>query len=72
MLHQSFLIAIHSHRSKHLLISNAPKLPSKRFTITPKVILDAKLIVIAVGTQKGEILAKCFEAPSNVKELLFV
>ena len=51
-------------------VSNAPKHPSKRFTITPKVILDAKnLIVMAVGTQKGEILAKCFENPSNVKEL---
>jgi len=49
---------------------SAPKLPSKRFTITPKVLKSAKkIIVLACGTEKGKVLAKALKQPKNAQEL---
>lgn len=45
-------------------ISNSPKLPRKRFTITPKIILNAKnVLVMAAGKKKGKILAEALKSP---------
>ena len=51
-------------------ISDAPKFPSDRLTITPKVLNQAKnIIVFAIGAKKGKILAKGLSDPSNFREL---
>ena len=51
-------------------ISDAPKFPAERLTITPKVITQAKnVIVFATGTEKGKILAKSLNDPFNFHEL---
>jgi len=48
----------------------APKSPSCRLTITPKVIKSAKSIfVLAVGEKKGEILGEALNNPHNIFEL---
>jgi len=51
-------------------VLNASKLPSKRITITPPVIVSAKnVIVMAAGREKGKILAQALKDPLVVSEL---
>jgi len=53
-----------------IAINNSPKLPSKRITITQKVIKSAKnIIVMAVGEIKGNVLAEALHIPSNIEEM---
>lgn len=55
---------------KVVYIHDAPKLPSKRITITPSVIHAAKqVIVMAAGAEKGRVLAKALEEPDNIAQL---
>jgi 6-phosphogluconolactonase len=47
-----------------------PTPPSKRLTITPRVIKSAKkIVVMAAGNEKGRVLAKALEEPDNIMEL---
>lgn len=56
--------------AKVVYISDSPKSPSERITITPRVILNAKhVIVMAVGNEKGRILAKALSKPQDIDEL---
>ena len=51
-------------------ISDAPKFPAERLTITPKVLTQAKnVIVFATGAEKGRVLAKSLNDPFNFGEL---
>ena len=53
-----------------IAIEDSPKSPSKRITITKKVIKTAKNIVLmAEGEAKGEVLAKALLDPENINEL---
>jgi len=53
-----------------IAIEDSPKPPSKRITITKKVIKTAKNIVLmAEGEAKGEVLAKALLDPENINEL---
>jgi len=55
---------------KMAYISDSPKSPSERITITPNVIINAKhVIVMAVGHSKGHILAEALSAPEDINEL---
>ncbi len=48
----------------------AKKQPSHRITITPKILKSAKtIIVMALGAEKGRVLAQALEAPKQVSEL---
>lgn len=50
--------------------SNAPKMPPKRITITPRVVRDSKhVIVLARGAAKGRILASALRNPHAIREL---
>jgi len=53
-----------------VLVSDSPKLPSKRMTITQKVIRNAKnIIVMVVGEIKGKLLVSALKDPENFHEL---
>jgi 6-phosphogluconolactonase len=48
----------------------SPKLPAKRLTISPKIIISAKnTVVMAAGKEKGRVLARALEDPDNINEL---
>ena len=52
------------------IVNNAPKPPTNRITITPKVIQAAKeVIVMAAGKEKGEVLAEALINPKETQEL---
>lgn len=56
--------------SKVTYLTNSPKLPSKRLTITPKIILNAKnVLVMAKGKNKGNILAQALTSPLDINIL---
>ena len=47
-----------------------PKHPSKRLTITPRVIQSARSIfVLAVGSEKGKVLAEALTKPDNIFDM---
>jgi 6-phosphogluconolactonase len=49
---------------------SAPKKPSKRFTISTKVLKSPKkIIVLACGAEKGKVVSRALEHPQNVQEL---
>lgn len=51
-------------------VSDAPKPPSYRISITPRVILNAKhVIVMASGDVKGQVLARAQNSPDDISEL---
>jgi 6-phosphogluconolactonase len=53
-----------------IAIKNSPKPPSKKITITPKVIKSAKnIIVMATGEEKGKVLAEALKIPRNIDEM---
>jgi 6-phosphogluconolactonase len=57
-------------RQKVTHVTNAPKYPPQRITITPKVISASReVIVMAAGQRKGEILVRALLAPDNYREL---
>jgi 6-phosphogluconolactonase len=59
-----------SQEQKVVYVSDAPKLPSNRITITPNVIHSAKqVIVMAAGNEKGKILARALIKPNDYDEL---
>jgi len=52
------------------LVGNAPKPPQKRITITPVVIQAAKeVVVMAIGAEKGKVLAKSLVRSRDIEEL---
>ena len=49
---------------------SAPKAPTNRYTITPKVLHSAKkIIVLACGVAKGKVIARALKQPKNTQEL---
>ena len=57
-------------KTRTILVKNSPKPPKLRISISPKVIMSAKkVIVIASGYKKGLILAKAIRRPKKVQEL---
>jgi 6-phosphogluconolactonase len=47
-----------------------PKLPSRRLTITPKVIAEARTVfLLATGAQKGKVLAKVLNEMGSIQDL---
>mgnify|MGYP003965373265 CR=1 FL=1 len=72
--HIASLFPLNSHlcnnKERMLYVSNAPKYPSKRITISPLVIKKAKsIIVMAEGEEKGMVLAKALQNAENVKDM---
>ena len=56
--------------SKVTYLTNSPKSPSKRLTVTPKIILNAKnVLVMAKGKNKGNILAQALTSPLEINIL---
>jgi 6-phosphogluconolactonase len=59
-----------SQEQKVVYVTDAPKVPSNRITITPNVIHSAKqVIVMAAGNEKGKILARALIKPYDYNEL---
>ena len=55
---------------KAVYVSDSPKPPSGRITITPRVIQSAKnVIVMAAGKKKGRVLAQALKNPIDVNQL---
>lgn len=51
-------------------VTNSPKPPKERFSITPKVIREAgSVFVLAVGAERGRILAKALDEPTRIQDL---
>ena len=58
------------NKNKFIFVKNCPKLPSERFTITPRVIQNARNVILLVnGKKKGAILVKALENQNNFFEL---
>jgi 6-phosphogluconolactonase len=56
--------------SKVTYLTNSPKLPRKRLTITPKIILNARnVLVMAKGKKKGKLLAQALSSPLEIEIL---
>jgi 6-phosphogluconolactonase len=50
---------LHENRRRFAVVTDSPKPPSRRLTITPRVIHEARrVLVLAVGAAKGDALAR--------------
>lgn len=55
---------------KMVYVSTSPKPPADRITITPRVIKNAKnVILMAAGKIKGQVLAKALNFPQDISKL---
>ena len=62
--------ALEEYHNKVVLVSDSPKPPRNRLSITLKVIRSAKnIIVMAAGTKKGEVLSAALKEPYNINQL---
>lgn len=62
--------ALNEDRRTVIAVNNAPKAPPARITITPAAIRTAKkIIVMATGAQKGNVLAEALNKPKDISQL---